>query len=167
MDEHIPIRTTAKLFDVNQRQVKYWVALYSRYGEEGLRLESRYYPIEFKYKVLQDMLENQLSLQETALKYGIPSPSTVLFWKRKYDKEGVSGLNKGSRIWSESMVKEEESTSNKGEKQEIGSNEKEKKDLLKEIDLLKAENAYLKKLRALVQERITRERKNGLPPSKN
>ena len=67
LDEHYPIRTTAKLFDVNQRQVKYWVALYSRYGEEGLRIRSRYYPVEFKYKVLQDMLENHLSLQETAL----------------------------------------------------------------------------------------------------
>jgi transposase len=167
LDKHYPIRTTAKLFDANQRQVKYWVALYSRYGEEGLRMQSRYYPVEFKYKVLRDMLENHLTLQETALKYGIPSPSTVLFWKRKYDKEGVSGLNKGSRIWSESMVKEDDSMSNREENQEISSKEKEKKDLLKEIELLKAENAYLKKLRALVQERIAREKKNGLPPSKN
>ena len=44
---------------------------------------------------------------------------------------------------------------------------KDNKDLLKEIELLKAENAYLKKLRALVQERIARESKKGLPPSKN
>ena len=65
------------------------------------------------------------------------------------------------------MVKENDSTSNKGEKQEVSSNEKEKKDLLKEVEFLKAENAYLKKLRALVQERIAREYKNGLPPSKN
>jgi transposase len=63
------------------------------------------------------------------------------------------------------MVKEDASTSNKEEDQEISSNEK--KDLFKEIELLKAENAYLKKLRALVQERIARERKNGLPPSRN
>jgi transposase-like protein len=33
LDEHFPIRTTAKLFAVNQRQIKYWVALYSRDGE--------------------------------------------------------------------------------------------------------------------------------------
>ena len=88
LDEHLPIRTTAKLFDANHMQVKYMLALYSRYGEEGLRMQLRYYPIEFKYKVLQEMLENSLSLQDIALKYGIPSPSTVLFWKRKYDKEG-------------------------------------------------------------------------------
>jgi len=30
--EHLPLRTTGKMFDVNPRQVKYWVSLYSRYG---------------------------------------------------------------------------------------------------------------------------------------
>ncbi|MDR2887093.1 MAG: helix-turn-helix domain-containing protein [Bacteroidales bacterium] len=71
-------------------------------------MQSGYYPIEFKYKVLQDMFEHHLSLQETALKYGIPSPCTVLVWKRKYDKKGLFGLNDGSRIWSESMVKKDD-----------------------------------------------------------
>ena len=89
MDEHYPIRTTAKLFDVNPRQVKYWGALYSRYGEEGLRMQSRYYPVEYKHKALQDLLENHLTLQEMALKYGIPSPSTILAWKRKYDMGSI------------------------------------------------------------------------------
>lgn len=168
LDEDYPIRTAAKLFDANPRQVKYWVALYSRYGEEGLRIQPRFYPIDFKYKVLQDMFKNHLSLQETALKYGIPSPSTVLMWKRKYDQKGVLGLNDGSRIWTENMVKEDDSIPSEAEKsQELGSNESEKKELLKEIEFLKAENAYLKKLRALVQERISRENKKGLPPSKN
>ena len=67
--EHLPLRTTGKMFDVNPRQVKYWVSLYSRYGEEGLRMQHRYYPVDFKYKVLQDVFENHLSLQEAALKY--------------------------------------------------------------------------------------------------
>ena len=39
--EHLPLRTTGKMFDVNPRQVKYWVSLYSRYGEEGLRMQHR------------------------------------------------------------------------------------------------------------------------------
>lgn len=71
LDEHYPIRTTAKLFDVNQRQVKYWVALYSRYGEEGLRMQPRYYPLEFRYKVLQDMLDNQLTRHFLFIIFGI------------------------------------------------------------------------------------------------
>jgi len=39
LTEHLPIRTTAKLFGVNSRQVKFWVVLYSRYGEESLRMQ--------------------------------------------------------------------------------------------------------------------------------
>jgi transposase len=114
------------------------------------------------------MFDNHLTLQETALKYGIPSPSTVLMWKRKYNKKGLSGLNDGSRIWSEDMVKEDDTASpDKKKDQELYSGEKEKKDLFKDIEFLKTGNAYLKKLRALVQKRIARENKNGLPPSKN
>ena len=60
--EHLPLRTTGKMFDVNPRQVKYWVSLYSRYGEEGLRMQHRYYPVDFKYKVLQDVFENHFSI---------------------------------------------------------------------------------------------------------
>ena len=82
-------------------------------------------------------------------------------------KKGLRGLIKVAGYGPESMVKENDSTSNKGEKQEVSSNEKEKKDLLKEVEFLKAGNAYLKNLRALVQERIARKSKNGLPPSKN
>jgi hypothetical protein len=58
------------------------------------------------------------------MKYGIPSPSTVLTWKRKYDNKGLSGLNDGSRIWSESMVKEDDTTSSgKKENQNLDSSE--------------------------------------------
>lgn len=67
----------------------------------------RYYPVDFKYKVLQDVFENHLSLQEAALKYGIPSPSTVLMWQRKYKNVGLSGLHGGSRLWSEDMITKE------------------------------------------------------------
>lgn len=148
------------------RQVKYWVSLYSRYGEEGLRMQHRYYPVDFKYKVLQDVFENHLSLQEAALKYGIPSPSTVLMWQRKYKNVGLSGLHGGSRLWSEDMITKENDLFKEPE-EFVDPKPKDNKDLLKEIELLKAENAYLKKLRALVQERIARESKKGLPPSKN
>src|SRR5215510_10086340 len=139
LTEHLPIRTTAKLFGVNPRQVKLWTALYSRYGEEGLRIQSRYYPLDFKHKVLHDMFNNHLTLQQASVKYGIPSPSTILVWKRKYDDTGLSGLNAGSRLWSEDRVIEDINPmeqENKG----AGNNEKEKKSLLKEIELLKAEN---------------------------
>ena len=104
--------------------------------------------------------------KEAALKYGIPSPSTVLMWQRKYKNVGLSGLHGGSRLWSEDMITKENDLFKEPE-EFVDPKPKDNKDLLKEIELLKAENAYLKKLRALVQERIARESKKGLPPSKN
>jgi transposase len=131
-------------------------------------MQSRYYPLEFKYKVLQDMFDNHLTLQEMALKYGLPSPSTVLMWKRKYNKKGLSGLNDGSRIWSESMVKKMIQLPPTKRKIKSWTPVKErKKDLLKAIEFLKAEKCILKKMSVLVQERMARKDKNGLPPSKN
>jgi transposase len=52
----------------------------------------------------------------------------------------------------------------KKSKSEVSSSDKS---LLKELELLRAENAYLKKLQALVQERIAREKGSELPPLKN
>ena len=37
-------------------------------------MQHRYYPVDFKYKVLQDVFENHLSLQEAALKIWYPQP---------------------------------------------------------------------------------------------
>jgi transposase len=166
LEDHLPVRTAARLFEVDSMQVKYWVAMYSRYGEEGLRMRTKYYPGDFKYKVLYDLFENQLTLFATALKYGIPSPSTVLMWKRKYEATGLCGLYEGKQLWTESMATEKKNPI----KQETGASEannKETRDLLREINFLKAENAYLKKLRALVQERIARENQKGRQPSGN
>ena len=87
-------------------------------------------------------------------------------WQRKYKNVGLSGLHGGSRLWSEDMITKENDLFKELE-EFVDPKPKDNKDLLKEIELLKAENAYLKKLRALVQERIARESKKGLPPSKN
>lgn len=83
-------------------------------------------------------------MQEAALKYGIPSPSTVLMWQRKYKNVGLSGLHGGSRLWSEDMITKENDLFKEPEASGIDSKPKDNKDLLKEIELLKAENAYLK-----------------------
>jgi len=98
-------------------------------------------------------------LQEAALKYGIPSPSTVLMWQRKYKNVGLSGLHGGSRLWSEDMITKENDLFKEPE-EFVDPKPKDNKDLLKEIELLKAENAYLKKLRALVLEEERQNRKH-------
>lgn len=67
-------------------------------------------------------------------------------------------------MWSETMrtIKSKQ----KNEKLEEASSV-QNKSLQKEVEYLRAENAYLKKLQALVQQRIDQEKGSELPPSKN
>ena len=154
LDEHVSVREASKIVGADHMQVKYWVTMYQRYGESGLRMRNFSYSREFKTKLIEDMYENRLTLYDAALKYGIPSPSTVLSWKKLYDAYGSAALYKDSKMWHETM----KSRKQKQVKQEKG--DPQTKALLKEIEYLKAENAYLKKLHALVQERLSQENGN-------
>lgn len=100
------------------------------------------------------MRENHLSLFEAAVKFGISNESVVLAWDRFYESEGASALYRDNGGKMEKPRKY---------KQSAGA----KEDLLEEIEYLRAENAYLKKLRALVEQRVSRERGNVPKPSKD
>jgi transposase len=73
-----------------------------------------------------------------------------LKWERIYYEEGPQGLYIERRGRNKNM-------SSKPKKKKI-SNENEE-DLIEEVQRLRMENEYLKKLNALVQERIKRENK--------
>ena len=74
--------------------------------------------------------------------------SVVLKWERIYYEEGPQALFEERRGRSRKM-------GSKKNKKNVNENE----DLLAEVQRLRMENEYLKKLNALVQERIKRENK--------
>lgn len=123
-----------------------WVKRYSVHGEKGLSKNFKAsYDGNFKLNVIEFMQENHLSASETGAKFNI-GHDVVLKWERIYYEEGILGLNKkrrGRPNKSENMTtKSHEEISNKMDN-----------DLMKELEYLRMENAYLKKLNALVQER--------------
>ena len=119
-------------------------------------IKNKKYSPEFKLSVIMDMRENNLSYCETVRKYELSivsktSPiSTIQRWERIYLEEGVEGL-----------MKERRGRATKLDNPKIGRSKKCKKpleeDLIAENQRLRMENEYLKKLNALVQERIQRE----------
>ena len=103
---------------------------------------------EFKQKVIETMHEEKLSIREVLKQFEIGDHNAVARWERIYLTEGPKGLyverrGRGSKGRPPQMPKKVE------------------EDLLSEVQRLRAENAYLKKLQALVlkEERQARRRK--------
>lgn len=115
----------------------------------------RKYSPEFKLSVIMDMRKNRLSYSETMRKYfphlGERNFRFLKQWERKYLEEGYEGLMKENRGRATSTGKR------RGRPPKLDKQVEE--DLIAENQRLRMENEYLKKLHALVQERI--ERENG------
>ena len=91
-----------------------------------------------------------MSIIETANHFCIPSHSTVGKWERIYYEEGPEALLE-ERRGRKNMGKKKSSKPKK--------NVNENEDLLAEVQRLRMENEYLKKLNALVLEREKSEQK--------
>ena len=90
------------------------------------------------------MHTNHLSATITATKFNLANENTVLRWEHIYYEEGPQALYKEKRGRNKNM-------SSKPRKKKLSKEVEE--DLIAEVQRLRMENAYLKKLQALVQKR--------------
>ncbi len=104
----------------------------------------RYTP-EFKIKVVETMHKEHLSYCEAAREFDVPR-SVMRNWERIYLEEGPEGL-----------AVERRGRNSTGRPAKLKKEVKE--DLIAEVQRLRAENDYLKKLNALVAERVRQEKK--------
>ena len=140
---------SACILGTTKEVVRRWVARYKQFGPEGLIMKHGTYSGDFKLSVIKYMHDNHLSMFETAVKFGIPSNSILAKWEQIYYEEGVQGL------YVDRCRRNQKMSSTKTTKKEL--NEETKENLIAEVQRLRMENEYLKKLQALVQERISRE----------
>ena len=142
--------TLMNKYGVHHKDIERWVGLYQLHGEEGLCKTSGTYSGDFKIYVIEYMHNENLSLTETANRFCIPSHTTVAKWERIYYEEGPKALLE-ERRGRKNMGKKRSSKPRK--------NVNENEDLLAEVQRLRMENEYLKKLNALVLEREKSEQK--------
>ena len=105
------------------------------------------YTGEFKQEVVETMHREKMSFKEAARRYDISGHERVRQWERIYLEEGPEGL------YIERRGRGSKGRPPKKLKPAV------EEDLLAEVQRLRAENAYLKKLNALVAERVRQERK--------
>lgn len=109
------------------------------------------YSGKFKQMVVEDLRNNGLSYREASKKYEIPSHKQILIWERIYLQEGAEGLYIERRGRASGFV-----GTRKGRPPKL--DKKAEEDLIAENQRLRAELDYLKKLNALVTERVQREK---------
>lgn len=103
------------------------------------------YTPEFKIMVVETMHREGLSYRETTQRFGISAHNIVSNWERIYLEEGKEALlveRRGQKWGYPAKLKK-----------------KDANDLVTQNQRLRVENAYLKKLNALVAERERQEKK--------
>ncbi len=130
----------SKVFNISVTVVKTWLCSYRSRGIFGFeKPPKQILRIDLKEQVVQDVLENSLSFGSVALKYGV-NQSAAYQWVKLVKEEGFSSL----KVTRQGRPKKKQP-------------ETELEKLEEELRYLRAENAYLKKVRDLVQERLLRE----------
>jgi len=131
----------------------FWIEKYHFHGPESLKKNYTRYTFEDKLYILNYMNENGLSSLETAVHFNLSTPGTIRKWRISLGNESVDTLF----LKEKGHIKLKKDNPKKAKNQifEEGSLEV----LQAENERLRMENAFLKKLNALVQEKETLKRK--------
>ena len=145
-NNYVSFKVVADKFNIpSWTTVKKWVRKYEEHGVKGLvKNKVSSYSGEFKQNVVEYMHNNHLSCQEATHHFNLGSVSVVTKWEKIYYEEGPQALYEERRGRNKNM-------SSKPRKKKLSRENEE--DLIEEVQRLRMENAYLKKLQALVQER--------------
>ena len=133
-------------------RIRRWSKVYDLYGESGLEHRSRHWTYEDRIYAVQRVIDGE-SYHEIAHSLGMSNISQITTWHRKYLELGWDGLKLDGRGRKRKMGnKPVKPSKSKSQAEEVA-------ELRKRLEYLEAENAYLKKLAALVQQRKAQEQK--------
>jgi transposase len=141
------LQLVSQEYGIEKTMLRRWIAWYREHGRDGLaRRKPCPYDAVFKMSVLQHMWDNALSYTQAAAVFNVRNTQSVANWERRYREGGVLMLERirkrpGTMMQAPTSKPDTPSDHDKRSRDE----------LLEELEYLRAENAYLKKLDALVQ----------------
>ena len=140
-------------FNINISKIKYLFSLINKNGKNILRNDkNRYYSKEFKEIAINRVLLGKESINSVAIDIGLSSDGILYNWIKKFKENCYNVIEKKKGRKPKTMTKIKKS-------KKILTKEDKIKELEKEILYLKAQNEYLKKLNALVQEKEQQKKK--------
>lgn len=147
----------ARDYGVDYGLLRQWVNAYRHHGESSLKPKQVQHSLEFKLKVLQQLRRGGVSRRQLAARFDIRSISTITYWERQYNA-GTLGPTLPSIRKRSVMVRKSSERPPKP-----SNDERSREQLLEELEYLRAENAYLKKLDALIREQRAAQAKKRKP----
>ena len=140
------------------RSLHLWLAIYKKEGEQGLRKSYKQHKsVSEKLGIIEDILNNALSLSEASKKY-LVTPHALQGWLKAYQTHGVNGLHRKNEAGKTMARKKREYTQDELD---------ELTELRRRNEWLEAENAMLKKAKALVEAKRAQQLANGQESSEN
>ena len=161
-------KSISKKFNVRFSTIERMIRRYKEHGIESLKHppKQQKYSVEFKMMIIKKVYEGK-SKTSLAAEYNLPGLGTIVAWMHKYEELGYNGLISKQGRPKKNMNPEKEEKTNVVNSSPLTDSERvEFEELKRQYDILKKEkelsdmeNEFLKKLDALVQERLKRERK--------
>ena len=158
LEEGYSINYIYEKFGINfHRLSKLW-ELYKKHGATVLHRQANIRSnSEFRQTVVLDIENNNITLVQASIKYGV-SVSRLSIWLKTYRHGGIEAL---------SITRKRGRPPGMGRPKKVQKPETELERLRREVQELKTENALLKKVKALVEEREARLRAIGRGQSEN
>jgi len=154
------LKTLAAEFGVSRYSIRQWVGHYNEHGDAGLQKKHSRYDAQFKLSVLRRMRQEDLSFSQAAVLFALRGGAGVVStWDRLYHSGGLKALEPKPKGRPPKMTTPKQPT----KPIESASDDTRTVDeLRRENEYLRAEVAYLKKLKALVQaEKEAAQKKRG------
>ncbi|MGI8387830.1 IS3 family transposase [Robertmurraya sp. P23] len=126
----------------NKSEVMNWVRQYEQNGAEAFTKSYTSYSAQFKLDVLNYMNDNGTSPNETAAIFRISSPSLIRKWRMQFESEGMDALQSKKKGRLPMKKKTKKAIPVEGSVEA----------LQEEIERLRMENAYFKKVECLSSE---------------
>ena len=138
-----PAKGMAKKYGISEKAVRRWWANYCESGIEGIIGVKQKYSAEFKLHAIEFRWSHELSYLHAAAQLGIPDEGTLFAWEKKYWKSGIASLQDTKKGRPPKVPKQPPP-------KKLLTHEEQLEERIKQLEM---ENAYLKKLNALVAER--------------
>ena len=142
LEQGITLRELSERYRYDISSIKYFVGLYRIHGEDIFlkREELMTYERDFKLKAIKRKLSEDISLRQLALQLGLIDPALLRDWVDLYQAKGEEGIQ--TTHGRKPYLRHEDRLD------KIASDEVKER-----LEYLEAENAYLKKLYALILKR--------------